>query len=158
MTERKVTETHRPFQQRKRMTQVAEALARALTSQPRPVLSNYDIFRELWVIYQSGTTKYLRGKTPSREVYRRIRSLLRSEGVIRQDNDYRTHWRIVSKPDMTAEDVICSVDSFCHIAHLSALQRYGLTNRRPERLMLVEPTPVLRRGLIRELMERDYAA
>jgi predicted transcriptional regulator of viral defense system len=146
----------RPFQQRKRMTQVAETLARALISQPKPVLSNYDIFRELWIIYQSGTAKYLRGETPSREVFRRTRSLLRSEGIIRQDNDYRTHWRLVDKPDAPAEDVICSVDPFCHIAHLSALQRYGLTNRRPEHLLLVEPTPVLRRELVRELMERDY--
>jgi hypothetical protein len=50
------------------MTRVAETLARALASQPKPVLSNYDIFRELWIIYQSGTAKYLRGETPSREV------------------------------------------------------------------------------------------
>ena len=151
-----MVEMLRPFQQRKRMTQVAETLARALASQRRPVLSNYDIFRELWVIYQSGTAKYLRGETPSREVFRRTRSLLRSEGIIRQDHDYSSHWRLVDKPDAPAEDVICSVDPFCHIAHLSALQRYGLTNRRPEHLLLVEPTPVLRRQLVRELMERDY--
>lgn len=138
------------------MTQVAETLARALTSQPKPVVSNYDIFRELWIIYQSGTAKYLRGETPSREVFRRTRSLLRSEGIIRQDHDYSAHWRLLDKPDAPAEDVICSVDPFCHIAHLSALQRYGLTNRRPEHLLLVEPTPVLRRELVRELMERDY--
>jgi predicted transcriptional regulator of viral defense system len=138
------------------MTQVAETLARALASQPKPVLSNYDLFRDLWIIYQSGTAKYLRGETPSREVFRRTRSLLRSEGIIRQDHDYGSHWRLVDKPDAPAEDVICSVDPFCHIAHLSALQRYGLTNRRPEHLLLVEPTPVLRRQLVRELMERDY--
>ncbi|VVT13858.1 conserved hypothetical protein [Sphingomonas sp. EC-HK361] len=138
------------------MTQVAETLSRALTSQPRPVLSNYDMFRELWIIYQSKTAKYLRGETPSREVFRRTRSLLRSEGIIRQDHDYSSHWRLVDKPDAPAEDVICSVDPFCHIAHLSALQRYGLTNRRPEHLLLVEPTPVMRRQLVRELMERDY--
>lgn len=151
-----MAEAPRPFQQRKRMTQVAETLARALTSQPRPVLSNYDIFRELWIIYKSGAAKYLRGESPSREIFRRTRSLLRSEGIIRQDNDYRAHWRLVDKPDVPAEDVICSVDPFCHIAHLSALQRYGLTNRRPEHLLLAEPTPKLRRELVRGLMEHDY--
>lgn len=151
-----MVETLRPFQQRQRMTRLAEALARALASQPRPVLSNYDLFRELWIIYRSGAAKYLRGETPSRDVFRRTRSLLRSEGIIRQDNDYRSHWRLVDKPDAAAEDVVCSVDPFCHIAHLSALQRYGLTNRRPEHLLLVEPTPVLRRQRVREQMARDY--
>lgn len=151
-----MAETMRPFQQRKRMTQQAEALAKALEGQPKPVLSNYDIFRELWLIYKSGTAKYLRGETPSREIFRRTRSLLRSEGIIRQDHDYGSHWRLVDKPDAPAEDVICSVDPFCHIAHLSALQRYGLTNRRPEHLLLVEPTPILRRELVRELMVLDY--
>lgn len=151
-----MAEAIRPFQQRKRMTQVAETLARALASQPRPVLSNYDLFRELWIIYKAGTAKYLRGETPSREVFRRTRSLLRSEGIIRQDLDYGSHWRLVDKPNAPAEDVICSVDPFCYIAHLSALQRYGLTNRRPDHLLLVEPTPVLRRQMVRELMARDY--
>lgn len=151
-----MAEALRPFQQRRRMTQLAEALTRVLVKQSSPVLSNHDLFRELWIIYQSGTAKYLRGETPSREVFRRTRSLLRSEGIIRQDNDYRSHWRLVDKPDAPAEDIVCSVDAFCHIAHLSALQRYGLTNRRPEHLMLVTPAPVRRRLLVHEQMERDY--
>ncbi|WHU03660.1 hypothetical protein [Sphingomonas sp. NIBR02145] len=151
-----MAEKLRPFQQRKRMTQLAETLARTLASQPKPVLSNYDLFRELWVIYQSGTAKYLRGETPSRDVFRRTRTLLRNEGIIRQDHDYSSHWRLMDKSDAPAEDIICSVDPFCHIAHLSALQRWGLTNRRPDHLLLVEPTPVLRREMVRELMERDY--
>ena len=151
-----MAELLRPFQQRKRMTQLAETVSRALFRQPKPILSNYDIFRELWGVYQSGSAKYLRGVTPSRDVFRRTRSLLRSEGIIRQDIDYVSHWRIVDRPDAPAEDIVCSVDPFCHIAHLSALQRYGLSNRRPESLFLVEPTPVLRRQLVREQMERDY--
>jgi len=145
-----------PFQQRKRTTRVAEALALALSRQPKLVLSNYDLFRELWNIYKNGTAKYLRGETPSRELFRRTRSLLRSEGIIRQDNDYGSHWRLLDRPDAPAEDVVCIVDPFCHIAHLSALQRYGLTNRRPEHLLLVEPIPVLRRRLVRKVMEHDY--
>lgn len=138
------------------MTQLAEARARALRRQPQPVVSNYDIFLELWRIYRSGSAKYLRGDTPSREVFRRTRDLLRDEGIIRRDGDYHSLWRLVDRPDALAEDIACSVDPFCHIAHLSALQRYGLSNRRPEGLFLVEPTQVLRRHLLRKQMERDY--
>jgi predicted transcriptional regulator of viral defense system len=138
------------------MTRLAETLSRALAHQSKPVVSNYDLFRSLWEIYKSGNAKYARGDTPSRDVFRRTRSILRSEGIIRQDADYSSHWRILAKGDAPAEDVICSVDPFCHIAHLSALQRYGLSNRRPESLFMAEPTATMRRHLVRAQMQQDY--
>lgn len=121
-------------------------------------MSNYELFHHLWTIYMAGTVKYLRGKAPSRADFRRIRSQLRRAGLIRQDKDYKSHWRIVDKADISAEEVMCSVDPFCHIAHLSALQRYGLSNRRPEPLIMVEPAPVIRRRLVNERMEQDYGS
>lgn len=138
------------------MTRLAETLARHVTSQPSPLLSNYELFRLLWSIYATGEAKYARGNTPSREVFRRTRYLLRAEGIIRQDADYSTYWRVIAKPEAAAEDIVCSVDPDCRISHISALQRYGLTNRRPEALFLTEPTIAIRRQRLRERMEHDY--
>jgi len=151
-----MAEKLQPFQQRKRMTRLAETLARAVAQQPKPVLSNYELFRELWEIYQLGSAKYLRGDIPTRDIFRRTRLLLRSEGIIRPDSDYASHWRVLAKSDAPAEEIICSVDPSCHIAHMSALQRYGLTDRRPESLFVVEPTNELRRQHIRNQMLQDY--
>lgn len=36
------------------------------------------------------------------------------------------------------------------------MQRYGLTNRRPEALLLTQPTPQIRRQMLNEMMEGDY--
>jgi predicted transcriptional regulator of viral defense system len=149
-------EIQRLFHQRKKMTRLGEAVAGKINKQPKPLLSNYELFFSLWSVYQDGGAQYLRGDNPSREIFRRTRHLLRKEGLIRQDADYSSHWRVTSKPDAPAEDIICSVDPYCYISHISAMQRYGLTNRRPENLYLTEPTPVMRRQFAKKQMNQDY--
>lgn len=42
-------------------------------------------------------------------------------------------------PDGPAEDIAALVDLFCYVSHLSAMQRYGLTERTPEALTLSSP-------------------
>lgn len=153
-----MAEASQSFRPRKRMSLVADALARAIRDQPKTVVSNYDLFQQLWSIYKAGSVKYLRTELPSRVDLRRVRSQLRSAGIIRQDKDYKSHWRIVDKADLSADEIVCSVDPFCHVAHLSALQRYGLSNRRPERLILVEPTPQMRRRMLHKQMEQEYGS
>lgn len=145
-----------PFQHRKRMTRLGEALASVLDKQPKPLLTSYDLYRELWKVYERGEVSHLRGEIPSRDVFRRTRRLLRKEGIIRQDSDYSALWRVMSKPDAPAEDIICSVDADCYISHMSAMQRYGLTNRRPEALFLTQPTPQIRRQRLNAMMAEDY--
>ena len=145
-----------PFQQRKRMTRLGETLAGMLNAQPNPLLTNYELYRELWKIYETGDVSYLRGDVPSKEVFRRTRTLLRKEGIIRQDSDYAALWRVMSKPDASPEDIVGSIDPDCYISHMSAMQRYGLTNRRPEALFLTQPTPQIRRQRLNEIMTDDY--
>lgn len=142
-------ETVRPFQLRKRMTNLAESLARRLDAQDKPVLSNYEIFAILTRIYKDGDARYLRGDKPNHDIFRRTRALLVAEGIIRSDNDYHPLYRVISKSDAAAEDIACSVDPYCYISHMSAMQRYGLTNRRPEALFLTEPTAALKRQLVK---------
>jgi predicted transcriptional regulator of viral defense system len=145
-----------PFQQRKRMTRLGEAVAKALNAQPKSLLTNYEIYRELWRIFETGETPYLRSDTPNKEIFRRTRSLLRKEGIIRHDSDYSSLWRVMTKPDASPEDIICSVDPDCYISHLSAMQRYGITNRRPESLFITQPTPQARKQKLQQLMANDY--
>lgn len=145
-----------PFQDRKRMTYLGEALARRLEDMSKPLVSNYELFRELWKIHEEGTAKYLRNERPSQGTFQRTRLLLDHEGVIRQDSSYSTLWRILSYPDVPADDMVCVADPYCYISHISAMQRYGVTDRRPESLFITQLTEAEKKKKLSERMKSDY--
>jgi len=149
---------HSPFQERKRMTRLGEALAKRLIALKKPVVSNYEIFRQIWLIHEEGKTKYLRENRPSRDTFQRTRKLLKDEGVIFQDADYSRLWRVLANSDAPADEIVCVVDPDCYISHLSAMQRYGLTDRRPEALFITVASAKVVQTRIKRQIESDYGA
>ena len=49
------------------------------------------------------------------------------------------HYRVLAIPDSPADGIVCLIDQFCHIAYLSAMQRWRLTDRIPHALMISRP-------------------
>ncbi|WP_417610987.1 hypothetical protein [Parasphingorhabdus sp.] len=133
-----------------------EAVARALDAQEKPLLTNGDLYRVMWQVFEQGDVKYLRGDMMTKSAFRRTRYQLSREGIIREDNDYRSCWRVMTKADAPAEDIICSVDSFCYVSHISAMQQYGLTNRRPNALHMTRPTDTMRRSWLKADAEEFF--
>ena len=61
-------------------------------------------------------------------------------GAIGADPDYgRRLIRVLSVPDLPADGIACCADPTCYVSHLSAMQRWGLTDREPYALMLTRP-------------------
>ena len=61
-------------------------------------------------------------------------------GVINSDPDYNERViRVPAVSDLPAEDIVCLVDPTCYISHLSAMQRWGLSDRSPDALLLTRP-------------------
>lgn len=125
-----------------RLTRAANRLAELLEENGTPVITPFDFFRIIWRMYResSGQRLYLRSDTPNRSNYLHLQSSLRHAGLIRQDRDYGDRAiRVVNISDLPADDIACIVDPTCYISHLSAMQRWGLTDRSPKALILTRP-------------------
>ena len=57
------------------------------------------------------------------------------------DSDFRSGvWRVIQATRAgSAEEVACIVDPFAYVSHLSAMQKYSLTDRNPKALHLTTP-------------------
>ena len=123
-------------------THRAPRLAELLEERGKPVLTAFDFFELVRRAYRDppvGASRPRRG-APDRGDDRRLKLALRKEGVIGDDRDYGGRVvRVLTVPDLPAEDVVCLVDPTCHVSHLSAMQRWGLTDRNPNALTLTRP-------------------
>lgn len=139
-----------------RLTKLAKALIQQLSGLHTPIVTDYQLFLLLKNLYKHKTGLYIKNDTPSVFDYRRNRKLLLKHNVIAADKDYSSAYRIISKQDLSADDIACIIDPFCYISHLSAMQRYGLTNRRPEALHLTSLSLPLFKTQAQEKMHKDY--
>ena len=126
----------------RKLTFAGSYLAGLLEENGKPVLTQFDLFRMIWRMYRESSVKrlYLRRDTPRRDDYDRLKSILQKARVVGTDRDYRARGiRVLSISDLPAEDIICLVDPTCYLSHLSAMQRWGLTDRSPKALLLTRP-------------------
>ena len=137
------------------MTYFAEAIASAIEASEEILLSDYDIFLMACDIYRAKTVKYLRGEYPSIEQYKRARAVMKEARIIDADKNYSRLWKVVSRGKATADEIVCSADPYCYISHLSAMQRYGVTLRRPEALHITRPTNEVVKSLLEERRTED---
>ena len=127
---------------RKKLTLAEKYLKKLLEENGKPVLTRFEFFRLIRRVYRESSAKKLRlgQKPPSLTEYRRHRSKLRNAGVIGTDQDYGANvLRVPAIMDLPAENIACLVDPTCYVSHLSAMQRWGLTDRSPEALILTRP-------------------
>ena len=125
-----------------RLTRAAEYLADRLEANGKPVLSSFQFFQFVLDMYRqsSGKKLYLRQQTPDRDYVSRLKQILKAAGGIASDRDYGDRIvRVLSVSDHPAEDIVCLVDPTCYVSHLSAMQRWGLTDRTPRVLALTRP-------------------
>lgn len=137
-----------------KLTHAGRYLVELLEANNKPVLSQFDFHRIVWRLYTepSGRRLFLRTSTPSQNDTVRLRESLKDNGKLASDPDYGPHvLRVLSVPDLPADDIACLVDPTCYVSHLSAMQRWGLTDRHPENLILTRPD---RTTMKRRLQER----
>ena len=140
-----------------RLTHAGRRLAELLEENGKPVLTQFEFFRIIWRMYldPAGRKLYLRHDTPTKDDYDRLKSILQKTGVIGVDRDYGGRViRVFAVSDLPAEDILCIIDPTCYVSHLSAMQRWGLTDRNPDALMLTRPDRKTATNSIRDYMTK----
>lgn len=141
-----------------RRTRLAGAVLVELESQRMAVVTTYSLFHVLSEVLARGRKGlYLRGDTIPASYIDAVRSNFLLSRTLEVDPDYgRSVYRVIPVGDSPAEEVCALANPFGHISHLSAMQRWGLTERRPEALYLTMPLPRAARPLIEKQMAADY--
>ena len=144
-----------------KLTRVGRYVSDRLEQRGLPVLTPFDFFRIIWRMYQGAQGKklYLRRDAPTQEDYTRLRANLKNTGIVGADRDYGARIiRVLTISDLPAEEIVCLIDPTVYVSHLSAMQRWGLTNRRPEALMLTRPERMTATAALREYTRQHLDA
>jgi hypothetical protein len=124
-----------------------QILNEALVAAGLPVVTDYSLFLVLAPVILKGSfrehsLRFKRSELDQRR-FTYFRDNLLKERYLRPDPDYDSArplvFRVSDLPDPSAEDVAALIDPFCYVSHLSAMQRYGLTDRAPRDLSLTSP-------------------
>ncbi|OIQ65148.1 hypothetical protein GALL_532960 [mine drainage metagenome] len=122
-----------------------EGIEKAIIDKDLPIITFYDFFVLGYHLFHKKT---LNGEPLKRlprdwDQTRAKNALRRLEArkALVMDSDFRSGvWRITQSTRAgSAEEVACIADPFAYVSHLSAMQRYGLTDRSPQALHLTTP-------------------
>lgn len=164
------------------MIGIDAALRKALVANQRPVVTEYALFlivRQLIAdkAYDGEPIRQTKSSSVAdRDVLRNRIQSLRKGRYARPDEDFYPgvndgeprdpssggqHYkvlRVADVPDASAEEISALVDPFCYLSHLSAMQRYGLSNRSPAGLVISTPDVKLWRELRDARIAADFPA
>jgi len=146
----------------KQLSMVGALNLRLSATHALPTVSSYDIALAAARIYASGEyegqkVRNLQRKFPKRADITRYKDQLLSVGVLQQNKHFPPEvWRMTGSPFDTPSDIICSLDPFCYISHLSAMEYHGLTDRIPKIVFVTTPSLPEWREAAQRKMERDY--
>ena len=125
-------------------------VAERLEQREESVLTAWDFYALIRKAYRDR-----KREVPEPRSLHKVRSSLGKAGVVVPDMDYRSHYRVVDVPDRPVDDIVCLIDRFCHISHLSAMQNWGLTDRQPHELIVTRPDNRAVNEMISGIMSRE---
>ncbi|OCY13333.1 MAG: hypothetical protein BEV12_24110 [Microcystis aeruginosa CACIAM 03] len=123
----------------------SEGLEKALLDKDLPVVTFYDLYVLGHRLFQSKTWQGEPLKRmPQAWDQQRAKSAagrLEARRAIVEDADFSSNvWRVTQATRAgSAEEVVCIADPFAYVSHLSAMQKYGFTDRSPQALHITTP-------------------
>lgn len=114
----------------------------------QPVITKYQLGVIVHKIYcqkkyKGKPIKRLQKEFAENRDFNDILSQLLHEGILKNYKGFRwnTVYSILGRKHKSSEDIACTVDPFCYVSHLSAMDHHGLTDRIPRTLHVSSPSP-----------------
>ena len=131
----------------------------------QPVVTDYQLGSLMFRLYQGKTYRgealgLLQKKVPERADYTRLLGGLVTDGILQRANEVpnKDVLVVLGQDQAAAQDIVCCVDPFCYLSHLSAMDYHGLTDRLPKLLFVTSlPQPQWGR-LATEKMQKAFGA
>lgn len=126
-----------------------------------PVVLRYDIARITWALYKAqsyeGHSLSVRRDTMDVRAFINIEKGLKNNGVLKplQGVPERSAYALIGGNVIDRNALICSIDMFCYLSHLSAMEFHGFTDRLPEQIYVSTPTGKEWTNFAEERMRKD---
>ena len=97
---------------------------------------------------------FLRGEAPSTKDFKRYTKQLVSLGQLQTTARYGVY-KIVGRAPLSTQEMISLADPYIYVAYLSAMQRWGVTNRQPKFSLFARPNKTIIKSIKPPLPEDD---
>jgi len=136
------------------MSKAATYIAQRISKLARPIVIIDDIENIIKSMYSVENRKglFLRSETPSTKDFKRYIRQLISMSLIQPTARYGVY-RVANQEPLTTQEMISLADPYIYVAYLSAMQRWGLTNRNPKYYFFGRPNKSIIKSLKPELPE-----
>jgi len=140
--------------------QFLKALSLSLGELEEPVITRYRLGLIVHRLYQSksysGEKIRIQKEQAGQPELSKSLGGLQENGILKEHPEFHgTVYQLLGRKAESVEEVVCSVDPFCYISHLSAMAYHGLTDRLPTRLFISTPPPAVWSEEARKRMKRD---
>jgi predicted transcriptional regulator of viral defense system len=138
-----------------------QAASLALSKLSRPILTAYSLGILVFKLCAAGAVdgQRLRLKITlaERRHYRQVLEFFLSHGVLIEVRGFPRHstFTAIAQPEASGPELICTVDPFAYVSHLSAMEIHGLTDRLPQTLTVSSPPSMQWRQFADERMRKD---
>jgi predicted transcriptional regulator of viral defense system len=138
---------------------INKSVALSIGKLKQPVITKYQLGVLIFKSYLSNSGRKIL-KTNKRHystVFDQILEKLLEIGVINENKNFPEFsvFNILGKDDSESEEIICTIDPFSYVSHLSAMSYHGLTDRMPKMIFISSPASRKWSPFAQKLMKKD---
>lgn len=139
-----------------------KAVTLSLGELTQPVITSYQLCKIIFNIYAAGKFHGLQIQTQKKyltaKIFNKCVGELIDLGLIQPNNNFSKSsvFNILGKDLSSADEILCTVDPFAYVSHLSAMEYHGLTDRIPKMLFYSSPAQARWREFARERMKKNF--